>query len=381
MNKKNWLWIALAIIVVVGGVLLYKNKAKEQDEDVVKIGTILPLTGVSAELGAPMLEAMQIAVKTHNEILIKNGKKPIKLLVEDGKSTANGALGAFQKIRYSNPSAFIIFGDVPISNLAASVEKYDYPVIALAAAADNIPSLSEHYFRAWTNTGSTGKKLANYAKNELNCKTCAIFSPNINYGVEFTRNLSNAFIEAGGEVVIKETYEVSEQDAKLQMQKIISKSPDAVFVLGFGLSYISAFNQLKSMGYKGAILTDETITIPEYYKAVANAVEGTYFCSTSFDPFDKTASSYELFVVPFKEVIGQNPNAHSVFGYISVSILTDAILRSGDSAKEIEEGLKSMKNFNSIVGDLTYLPNRELEIPIVIRKMNADGTYTLVSDN
>lgn len=353
----------------------------QTNENETRIGVILPLTGVSAELGVPMLEAMQIAEHTINDSIIKFGGKKIKLLIEDGKSTANGAIAAFQKLRYNNPSAFIIFGDIPCSNLAASVSKYDYPVIALAAAAENIPTLSDRYFRAWTATSSASNELASFAKNNLAKNKCAIFSVDNNYGNEFAASIKKSFIDAGGEVLISETYDLSAQDIKMQIQKIIAKNPEVIFVVGFGSGYLAAFNQLRSMSYRGPLLTDETITIPEYYKAVANALDSTYFSSTTFDPNNSETESYKNFVWPFKKKIGVNPNAHSVFGYVSVSILADVIRRYGSDPQKIEKGLLELRNFESIIGKLTYLPNRELNIPIVIRQIYPDGTFAVIRND
>lgn len=353
----------------------------KSNEEEVRIGVILPLTGVSAELGVPMLEAMQIAEHNINDSIIKSGGKKMKLLVEDGKSTANGAIAAFQKLRYENPSAFIIFGDIPCSNLAASVSKYDYPVIALAAAAENIPTLSDRYFRAWTTTSSASSELVIFAKKNLGKNNCAILSVDNNYGNEFAQSLKQKIIDIGGRVLISETYDLSTQNIKMQIQKVIAKKPEVIFVIGFGNGYLAAFNQLRSMSYNGPLLTDETITIPEYYKAVANALDSTYFSSTMFDPIDTKANSYKKFVLPFKEKLGVNPNAHSVFGYASVSILADAIRRYGTEPKEVEKGLVELRNFESIIGKLTYLPNRELNIPIVIRQIHPDGTFTLMRND
>ena len=69
------------------------------------------------------------------------------------------------------------------------------------------------------------------------------------------------------------------------------------------------------------------------------------------------------------------PNIHSVFGYISVGIIADAVSRHGTSSENVESGLQTMTAFNSIIGKLQYLPNRELELPVIVRKINTDGKY------
>ncbi len=374
MKKQIW-WILLALLVVLGGIYWFKTQNLNQKVDSVQIGVILPLTGVSATLGKPILEAMQIAEKNVNDSLKVKGKKNIKLLFEDGKSDASGSISAFQKLQLNNPAAYIIFGDIPASDLANSFSKFKFPVITLGAAAENIPSLSEKYFRAWTPSLASSEKLSRFAKEKLNVKNCGILSVNINLGQEFSKNVNDVFTSLGGIVKIKETFELEDQDVKGQILKIIAQKPECVFILGFGPGYLAAFNQLREYGYKGLILTDETITIPSYIDAVSNAIDGTYFCATTFDPRDTLAISYNSLVKPFKNKFDYFPNAHSVFGYVSVTMLYDAILRHGDSSPGIETGLKNMKNFNSIIGPLSYTPNRELIVPVIIRQMKKDGTF------
>lgn len=372
---KRFIILTSVFLILLLVFALYWGWNDDKSEYTVKIGVVLPLTGVSAELGKPIQESMKLAEKYVNEQLGKNGKPKIELLFEDGKSTATGSMAAFHNLKLQKPSAFVIFGDEPCSQLAASVSQYDYPVIALAAAADNIPLLSDKYFRAWTTSKVAGKELANFIKNKLNVENCAILSVNNNYGDEFYKSVLRAIQDIGGKVIIHETYDLANKDVKLQIQKIINTNPDVVIILGYGAGYISAFNQLRTLSYNGPILTDETITIPEYCQAVKNALIETYFSSTTFDPYDTNTDYYKTFVKPFKMDIGTLPNAHSVFGFVCVTMLANAIERCGTDAGSIEKGLLSMQDFESIIGKMSYLPNRELNVEVIVRKINPDGTY------
>lgn len=351
---------------------VFAVSCKTVDSDYVEVGVILPLTGPSAELGTPIYEAMKLAEKQVNDTI--KGKK-LKLLVEDGKSTANGSIFAFNKLQVHKPECYVIFGDVPCSSLAESIAKYDVPVITLAAAAGNILSLNEHYYRSWTTSSVSGGELAMYAINTLDKKKGAMFCMDNNYGKEFSKIISENFIGAGGNVVITETFDSNTGNITNTCHKIISQAPDVVFIIGFGSGYISAVKQLRVLGYKGPILTDDTITISEYSSSLNGYLDSIYFSSIQFSPYDKSSNVYEEFVVPFHNKVGALPNVHSVFGYITVGIVADAVSKANMSREGIEKHLRSIVDLESIIGKIGYLPNREMDLPIIIRNINIDGTY------
>lgn len=362
---KKILFILLAVCVLVG----CQNR---KDDGVVEVGVILPLTGVSAELGQPICEAMKLAEKSFNDT---SKFYSLKLVFEDGKSTANGSIFAFNKLQMLNPSSYIIFGDIPCSSLAESIAKYEVPVVTLAAAASNILLLNDNYYRAWTTSDLSGKKLSEYAISNLGAHSGVTLCMDNNYGNEFSQVITKYFTNQGGRILLNEKFDANANNNKHSIHKILSTNPDVIFVIGFGTGYISAIKQLRTLGYKGPILTDETITIVEYAHSLNEALDNVYFSSINFSPYDQTQQYFEDFVKPFYEKTGMLPNIHSVFGYLSVGIVADAISRCGNSTLNVRVGLQTMKNFNSIVGTLQYLPNRELELPIIVRKINIDGTY------
>ena len=106
MKKNKKLLIGIGIVMLIGviAIVVHTKQKVPEGDDVVRIGVILPLTGVSSDLGKPILEAMKIAENTVQE---RCGRK-LLLDVEDGKSTAGGTITAYQKLMMRKPSAFVI---------------------------------------------------------------------------------------------------------------------------------------------------------------------------------------------------------------------------------------------------------------------------------
>lgn len=376
MKKNKRLLIGIGIVMLIGiiAIVAHKRPQMPDGDDVVRIGVILPLTGVSSDLGKPILEAMKIAEKTVQE---RDGRK-LLLDVEDGKSTAGGTIAAYQKLMMRKPSAFVVFGDVPCNNLAPLASKNNQPVIALAAAAADIPKLCPHYYRLWVTADVSSRHISKFLANDGKVKNVAVLYSDNSYGVDFLNCLRNAVVGEKLKLSLAEAFDVSSQNVRPQIQKLLSNSPDAIVVLGFGTGYLAAFNQLLEAKYQGKIVTDETITIPAYFNGVVEQGKGVLFSATGFNPYDHDSNAYNDFIKPFEETIGTVPNAHSVFGYVAVRLLSEAIQRVEGDYTRIEEGLQKMQNVNSIIGNISYTRDREVEVPIFMKQMIGGGRFNVI---
>lgn len=365
-NKK--LWIGIGIVVIIGIVIVgvFKKNQILENDDAIRIGAILPLTGVSSDLAEPMVCAMKIAEKTINDNRNADQKK-IKIIFEDGKSTASDTISAYQKLLYMGIDAYIVFGDVQCYNLAPEANKHSKTVMALSAAAENIPELSSHVFRAWTTTHDSCEKLSEFAHNNVNASKFAIMSINNNFGDEATKTVCDYAKKNGVTIVQKETFEIDAQEVRGQILKILKSSPDAVFVFGFGPGYITVFNQLKESGYSGPILTDEVITIPGYVDKIIDNAKGVYYSSTAFDPEDTKSLYYDVFVTPFKSKMQNDPNAHAAFAYFSVDSLSKAIDFADKNNVSVDDAFVELGPFPSIIGSAQYNSVGELKTEIFIR--------------
>ena len=366
--KKNKLLFVIGAAVLIGLVSLWVYKVQNQgaSDDVIRIGAILPLTGVSSDLAAPMMCAMKVAEEELNDT-IPEGQKKIEVVYEDGKSISAATISAYQSLIRKGVSACIVFGDVQCYNLAATVNEMPCPTIALSAAAENIPSLSPHYFRAWTTTRDSCARLAEFAHKDLSLSRFAVLAINNNFGDEAEKTVRMYAHDAGIDVV-SETFEIGAQDVRGQINKMLVDHPDAIFVFGFGPGYITVFNQLKEAGYSGAILTDEVITIPGYAEKIIDGAKGVYFSSTEFDPNNDKSLYYVRFVRPFVDRYSNLPNAHSAFAYFSVITIGHAIELSKRYGTSIEDALVDMGEFSSVIGEAKFDNRGELITTIYIRR-------------
>ena len=335
----------------------------------------MPLTGVSSDLGVPILNAMEIAKSQVSQNPTRH--QSVYFDIQDGHSTAVGTIAAYQNLLLHKPSSIVVFGDVPCSSLAPLAQKGSIPIIALGAAAANITALCDNYYRMWTTADSSSGVMVDYLR-KLNKRSTAILYSRNSYGEDFVNCLEQKISLAGIHKTRVESFDVANPDVKAQVQKIISSKSDAVIVIGFGTGYLSIFNQLKALGYDGLIITDETITIPEYYSGVDSQAKDVVFVSTVFDSFAESGPSFDNFIHPYLEKMGKVPNAHAMFGYVTVTTLCGALERVSWDVSRLRDGLLSAEGFDSIIGRLSYDKHRELMVPVVVKRMVGGGKSEVI---
>ncbi len=372
-KTKGTILISLFLLVI-GCIIAFYTRSRTTSETynrAMPIGAILPMTGVSSDLGTTILTAMKIAEVNVN----KKSDVKIKLLIEDGKSSAQGTIAAYQKLLIDRPSAFVVFGDIPCYNLAPLAQKNKIPVITYGAAAGNIVSLSDYYYRGWTPMSATAKKMAQFAIKRLNKIDGAIIYMNNNLGNESNNAITDEYTKNGGRIHARETFNVTSKDVRAQIQKVLSKKPHIIFVIGFGQGYITVLNQLQEAGYKGSIITDETVTIPEYLKSIRNSATGVYFCCTQFDPSTAAKEYSESFILPYKKQMGVEPNVFAAFGYLCIDLLAKAQAQAGTQPKNIDLGLKNIHNYMSIMGEVSYDTIGEIRLPLSIKQIQQNYKF------
>ena len=101
--------LALFLSTVVVGAL-FSGCGKTDKEDVIKIGSIGPLTGPAATYGQSVKNAVQLVEKQVNEKGGIKGKK-VQFIFEDDQADQNAAINAFNKL-VDNEKVNAILGPV-----------------------------------------------------------------------------------------------------------------------------------------------------------------------------------------------------------------------------------------------------------------------------
>jgi len=119
MKAKAVCFILLGVCVVL---LASAKPATAAEENVLKIGGLYCLTGFGSGAEAYVAKGSQLGEEWINEkggLTIKGQKIPVKLVIEDMKGTADGAVAAATKLAFDHKVKFVVGTVVPFMVQAA----------------------------------------------------------------------------------------------------------------------------------------------------------------------------------------------------------------------------------------------------------------------
>jgi ABC-type branched-subunit amino acid transport system substrate-binding protein len=172
-------------------------------------------------------------------------------------------------------------------------------------------------------------------------------------------------------ILIAEKYEINATDVKTQLFKIKSKSPPAVYFIGYESGYISAINQFRELNLNVQCFGNSASLV--FLKQLGTAVNGCYYTSANFnvDSKDKYISS---FVDKYRSRYNKDPNYVSAIAYDSLYILKENIEKEGS----ILENLNLLLNHKGPLGEINTAPNGDFLVPVVLGQIK-DGVLVLIN--
>lgn len=355
MKKSKKLLMGFGIVVVIGIALIgvYKNRQEEVDDDVIRIGAILPLTGDFAFEGDKAAKAIMLA---EQEINNREQKKKIKVLLEDGKFTSKDSLLAYNRLMMNGVSAVVSFGTPCTGAIKSRVAKDGVPMMAIDGTA-GVPQSSPWIFRCLQTTISVGNAVATALNLCGNVRTSALLYMQGDSGDDFAKGFKSIY---KGKLIGEEVFSYDSKDSRASIQKLLESKPDSVCVFGYGMGYTTALNQLIELEYKGMVITDMNIT--SVLDKLRNGGNGIGYVSLDFGNASRNRKSQE-FIKNMKNTYGSEPTSFSAFAYEAINMVTLHLKSDDISRNAIARQILDINNYDSVVGVISYLPDGEISIP------------------
>ena len=174
--KNNYLCTTsqLTIVIVIINLILLLGCTKNE-ENIIKIGAIVPLTGPFASYGEPVKNGMLLAVDEINNNGGVKGKK-IKLIIEDDAGNPTTAVNAFEKLAGTDKVPMILGPLSSGCSMATAPVAEKNKVVQLSTLA-GIPDLSkagDYIFRIYPSSELGARFAAKQALEIFKPKKIAI---------------------------------------------------------------------------------------------------------------------------------------------------------------------------------------------------------------
>ena len=368
MKKKLSIVIIIVAVLMVAAIVALRNYRVNSVDDVCNVGIILPLTGPLEYEGKRLLAAIQYA-----QTVKANAPLQLACHIEDGKYTVKDSINAFYRLMtQNNIDVWIIYGDLPLMGLKDMLKSTEKPVVCMIGAQELIKGL-DTFIHFSGSIVSPARKLAEYA-NINSIQTASMIYHKEQIGDIVAAEFRKRFELQGGRILAEESFVDEYTDVKTLISKAISRQPDALFVYAYGPSYISILNQIKAQGFKGAVLTDSNVSTVR--DKIVNGGDGILYAD-----FDFGLGCYNPETLEFIDVMRRDycvdASSFSAFMYEAVRVLSNVVNDFGKSPNNVVKGFDSVINYPSIVGTLTYVPDGELMVPIVMKRITGNNVEVI----
>ncbi len=336
-----------------------------KQQDTIKIGLIVELTGDMPGVGASSKNAAQLAVNEQNSAGgISIGGKPyqIELVVEDNASKAEQSVAAVNKLITQDNVLAIVGPNASLGAIpAAEIAEYNKTLLITPWSTNPKTTLDtttgkpkDYVFRACYTDPFEGRVLARFVLEKLKAKKVAVL-----YDVASEAPKSQAdvfrltFEELGGKTVAFETYTTGDRDFSAQLTKIKSANPDVIFLPAYYNDVGLIAQQAHRAGITQPLVGSDAWSSPELIKLSNGTVEGDYFANHYAS--DIATPTAKKFIDAYAKQYGNIPDDVAALTYDSMGLLFEAIKKSPSlDRKVVRDSLATLANYPGVTGNIQF---------------------------
>ena len=402
------------------------KQIKGNEENQLRLGVVLPLTGKMALSGQQVLQGIQLAV---NELSLVRKGIILEIIVKD--STSAPIRQVVEELA-TDPNVIGVVGPVLskfVKEVVPIADKYRLSMLTPTASSTGLAELSPYVFRNVVTRELQGKYIAEYAVNILRLQRFAILYPLEEYGFELRDSFVKEVESLGGEVISIVPYERSQTDFKKQILEIggidddklkkmvidqvknnteaeafgqdgpmsrplvemglwsedevqnlkvsLELSYDAIFLPGFYDKVGLIVPQLVFYNVDTATLLGTSgWNSPELTKMTGKHMRKGYFV----DGFYAQSKKPEVvhFIKEYKSTFVEDPTILSAQSYDATKMFIKSIQSGAENRIQVRDKLLKIRGFPGVSGKTTILANGEADkklftIKIIKKKIMEDN--------
>ena len=321
----------------------------------IKIAILAPLSGPVPTFGVSTRDGALLAIEEANA---KGGVlgKQLEAVVADSQCTPDPAVNAANKVIEQDKVHYIVgevcsSASIPISEIA---EKSSVVMISPTSTNPTVTlnadgSTKKFVFRACFIDPFQGTVMAKFALSK-GYKTAFIM---FDQGNDYVRGLAEffekAFVEAGGQVVGKESYTKTDTDFSAILTKVAESNAEVLFVPDYYNIINLVGAQAKEKGVTAVMMGGDGWDSADLD---VNAADGGFY-SNHYDPGD-TRPIVQSWIANYQKKYNSVPDALATLGYDATSLLIAAIAKAGaDDPVKVAAAMEALE-FDAVSGKVTF---------------------------
>ena len=355
-----------AIVVLIAGIfacdqiqqlLLPATPQMEGLRGEIAIGAVHPITGRLGLDNPPLGQGFELAVTEINNSQLSDVK--IKLIVEDGQSTVEGAVAAFNKLIHQDGVSAILGPATSMQAQAVFPIAQQNRVVAISptSAARGLSATGDFIFRIALTTDVLIPSGVRITQEKLGYQKVATIYDDIDlFSTDSDAVVKEALAASDVEILTTETFQTGETDFSAQLTRIKESNPDAIFISAAVTETPEIMIQGRQLGIPADVpflisVTFASSQIETAGDAAEGAITFTNWISTADTPGN------QAFVQNYRAAYGIEPDVWAAQSYASVYILAEAIANAQSAdPNAIRNALANITDFDTILGKFSFNP-------------------------
>ncbi len=358
--KKHLLKLLIIVSVLsINSFFMFScGKKSGIDEDAIKIGILLPLTGKLAKFGEIEKKSFVMAADEINARGGVNGKK-VELLFEDTTGKPDVGRSSIEKL-ITEDKVVVIGGGYSSSVTWAAIavaQQQKVPFLVNTGSADRITEQGWKYiFRLNPPVSEYPGALKSFlAKIAKDVKTVAILHENSLFGQSGSEKFAQLAEKLGLKVLMKEGYEAGVVDFKPLLTNIKAKQPHMIYMISYIMDASLLMRQSKELNLNPKLFVGGAagFTLPEFQKNAGSTTEFVYSATlwTPSVPYAGAKEYYDNFVKKYNT----STEYHGAEAYAAMYVIADALKRARSlSAKDVRDALAAT-DMETIFGPVKFI--------------------------
>lgn len=359
--------ISILLLVVLVGILVIgieKSRTKLSGEPI-KIGAVLPLTGIAAIVGETEKKGIELAVEEINMNGGINGHE-LQVIFEDDQTDPKNTVSAVTKLATLDKVSAIIGGTWDfLANAAIPVaENNKIVLISPSALPDTLEKQSPYFFVTHAPVRNNVPTVDRFLLDIEGAKVVTMSVNNL-WGKAHLSTFKEAIEEDGDDHLVKEVIlpNFDGNDIQRELSLIAPLKPDAIIIALNFEDTVSFLKKKQELGVSGKVLAD--------FHVQDNFQKGNLSIDLVKDVtlfvFSNPSSE---FIEAYVEEYGENPKTYADTAYDAVYAIKIAMENEGSSDKEsVKNGLSSIVGYRGASGVISFNLHNYTENKISIRKI------------
>ncbi len=350
-------------------------------KDKVKVAFIGPLTGGTAANGLGGRNSADLAVKLRNAD--PKAKYEYELVVLDDECKPNVAVQVATK---AGADRAVIASASHYCSVAAiaAVETYNrlgLPMIVWGAVLPDITYRNKFpEVHRVNGTMINQNEVAAKFMTGAGFKKWVVVHDTTDYGKGHNQYFSKYVKEHGGQIVGTFGVTADQQDFTAELTQSKALAPEVIYFGGLTPIGIRVRSQMDKLGLNAVFEGTSGIKSDAYIQGLGPLAEGSLSFAEGA-PIEKLPGGRYFQEQYDKAGYKEPPEAYGAFAFTAMKLILDKIEEVGPDRKKVTAALGNVKDYNSIVGPITFDDHGQNAVPLITKYVAQDGKWVIWEDS